>query len=171
MTQGNVPAALRVVEDKWKEIFPEYPLQYSFIDQDYDNLFRSQIRLTGLLKYFTILALIIACLGLYGLSAYSAERRTNEVGIRKVMGAGQAIVMYTMSKEYLLLVLVSIVIALPLGWIIVTDMLKQFAYRIDLSIYVFAGIASGAIMIALITVSFQAYKASGINPAEALKVE
>jgi len=171
LTSGNIPASLIAVEKIWKEVIPEYPLQYTFIDQDYDNLFRSQLRLTRLLKYFTILAVIIACLGLYGLSSYSAARRTNEVGIRKVMGAGSFTVMYTLSKEFLVLVLISIVIAIPVGWIIVENLLRQFAYRIDMSILVFAGIALGAIIIALITVSFQAYRASGINPAEALKVE
>ncbi len=171
LAPANIPNSLKVVEDKWKELIPEYPLQYTFLDQDYDNLFRSQIRLTGLLKYFTILAVIIACLGLYGLSSFSAERRTNEVGIRKVMGAGSFAVMYTLSKEFLLLVLVSIVIAVPVGWIVVGKLLKQFAYRIDISILVFVLIALGAILIALMTVSFQAYKATGINPSEALKVE
>jgi putative ABC transport system permease protein len=171
LTPGNIPSSLKSVEKIWKEVIPEYPLQYSFIDQDYDNLFRSQMRLTGLLKYFTILALIIACLGLYGLSSYSAERRTNEVGIRKVMGAGSFAVMYTLSKEFLLPVLISIVIAIPVGWIIVGNLLKQFAYRIEMSILVFIAIAMGAIVIAILTVSFQAYRASGTNPAEALKVE
>ncbi len=168
---GDIPASLKSVEKIWKEVIPEYPLEYTFIDQDYDNLFRSQMRLTSLLKYFTILAVIIACLGLYGLSSYSAERRTNEVGIRKVMGAGAFTVMYTLSKEFLALVLISIIIAVPLGWIVVGNLLKQFAYRIDLNILVFAAIALGSIIIALLTVSFQAYKATGINPAEALKVE
>jgi predicted permease len=171
LTPGNIPASLKSVEKTWKEVIPEYPLEYSFIDQDYDNLFKSQIRLTGLLKYFTILAVIIACLGLYGLSSYSAERRTNEVGIRKVMGAGSFKVMYTLSKEFLILVLISIIIAIPLGWIIVGNLLKQFANRIDMSLLVFAGIGLGAVIIAMLTVSFQAYKATGINPAEALKVE
>ena len=83
LTPGNLPGSLKSVEKVWKEVVPEYPLQYTFIDQDYENLFRSQIRLTELLKYFTILSLIIACLGLYGLSAYSAERRTNEIGIKR----------------------------------------------------------------------------------------
>jgi putative ABC transport system permease protein len=123
------------------------------------------------LKYFTILALIIACLGLYGLSSYSAERRTNEIGIRKVMGAGSIKVMYALSIEFLLLVMLSIIIAIPVGWILVNNLLKEFAYRIDISYLVFAGIAVGAIIIAMLTVSFQAYKATGINPAEALKIE
>jgi putative ABC transport system permease protein len=159
------------VEKVWNQVIPEYPLEYTFVDQDYDNLFRSQMRLTGLLKYFTILAVIIACLGLYGLSSYSAERRTNEVGIRKVMGAGSLDVIFTLSREFISLVVISLIIAIPLGWIIVGKLLKQFAYRIDISIIVFASIALGAIFIALFTVSFQAYKASGTNPAEALKVE
>jgi ABC-type antimicrobial peptide transport system permease subunit len=171
LTPGNIPASLQAVEKTWKEVVPDYPLQYSFIDQDYDNLFRSQMRLTGLLKYFTILAVIIACLGLYGLSSYTAERRTNEVGIRKVMGAGSLAVMYTLSKEFLLLVFVSIVIAIPVGWIVVTNLLKQFAYRINLNFMVFVIIAFGSVLIAMLTVSFQAYRATGINPAEALKVE
>jgi len=171
LTPGSVPESLKVVEKSWKTVIPEYPLDYTFIDQDYDKLFRAQIRITGLLKYFTILAIIIACLGLYGLSSYSTERRTNEIGIRKVMGANSITVMFTLAREFLLPVLISIVIALPLGWIIVRNLLKQFAYRIDISFYVFAGIAAGAIVIAMLTVSFQAYKATGINPAEALKVE
>jgi len=129
------------------------------------------MRLTSLLKYFTILAVIIACLGLYGLSAYSAERRTNEIGIRKVMGAGSFSVMYTISREFLVLVIISIVIAMPLGWVIVGNLLKQFAYRIEMTTLVFAGIALGAVIIAMVTVSFQAYKATGINPAIALKIE
>jgi putative ABC transport system permease protein len=171
LTPGDVTASLKAVEKTWKAVIPEYPLQYSFIDQDYDNLYRSQIRLTGLLKYFTILAVIIACLGLYGLSSYSAERRTNEIGIRKVMGASSLMVMYSLSKEFLILVLISIVIAIPIGWIIVAKLLKQYAYRIDMSLLVFAEIAFGALLIALLTVVFQAYKSTGINPSEALKVE
>jgi putative ABC transport system permease protein len=171
LTPGNIPESLKVLEKGWKAVVPEYPLDYTFIDQDYDKLFKAQIRITGLLKYFTILAIIIACLGLYGLSSFSTERRTNEIGIRKVMGADSITVMYTLAREFLLPVLISVFIAIPVGWIIVRNLLKQFAYRIDIHFYVFAGIAAGAILIALLTVSFQAYKATGINPAEALKVE
>ena len=171
LTPGNIPASLKAVEKNWKEILPEYPLQYTFIEQDYENLFRSEMRLSSLFKYFTILAVIIACLGLYGLASYSAERRTNEVGIRKVMGAGSFTVMYTLTKEFLLLVIISIIISVPSGWLIVSKLLHQFAYRIELNPLVFAGISAGAIFIAILTVSFQAYKATGINPAEALKVE
>jgi ABC-type antimicrobial peptide transport system permease subunit len=171
LTPGSVPESLKAAEKAWKEIVPDYPLEYTFIDQDYDKLFKAQIRITDLLKYFTILAIIIACLGLYGLSSFSTERRTHEIGIRKVMGADSITVMYTMAREFLLPVLISVIIAIPIGWIIVRNLLKQYAYRIDISFYVFAGIAAGAILIALMTVSYQAFKATGINPAEALKVE
>ncbi len=171
LTPGSTEASLKAVETVWKNVITDYPLDYSFIDNDYENLFRSQLRLSSLLKYFTVLAVIIACLGLYGLSAYSAERRTNEVGIRKVMGAGSFEIMYTMSKEFITLVLISIVLAFPLGWIIVGKLLNQFASRIDMSIPVFVAIALGSVVIAMLTVGFQAYKASGINPAEALKIE
>ena len=171
LAPDNVPGSLKAVEKAWKEVVPEYPLAYSFIDQDYDKLFRAQIRITTLLKYFTILAMIIACLGLYGLSSYSAERRTNEVGIMKVMGADSFAVMFTLVKEFMLPVLISIAIAIPIGLIIVRNLLKQFAYRIDISFFLFAGIAACAIVIAMLTVSFQAYKATGINPSEALKTE
>ncbi len=171
LTPGQITASLKSVEKIWNEILPEYPLDYSFIDQDYNDLYKSQIRLTGLLRYFTILAIILACLGLFGLSSYSAERRYNEIGIRKVMGAGPVTVMYTLSREFLLLVLIAIVIAIPAGLIIVEKLLNQFAYRIDMNVMIFAGIAVGALVIALFTISFHAYRAIGINPAEALKVE
>jgi len=171
LTPGKTAESLKSVEKVWKEVVPEFPLEYTFIDEDYRNLFRTELRLTELLKYFTILALIIASLGLYGLSAYSTERRTNEIGIRKVMGADSLKIIITMAKEYMVLVLISLMISLPAGWIIVSKLLKQFAYRIDLNIFVFAAIAAGALFIALFTVSFQAFKSSRINPAEALKIE
>jgi predicted permease len=171
LTPGKTKESLASVEKTWNEIIPEFPLQYTFIDQDYENLFRTEIRLADLLKYFTVLALIIASLGLYGLSSYSTERRTNEIGIRKVMGADSLIVIRTMAREYLVLVIVSLLIALPAGWVIVHKLLQQFAYRIDIKIIVFAVIGAVTILIAALTVGYQAYKASCINPAEALKIE
>jgi putative ABC transport system permease protein len=124
-----------------------------------------------LLKYFTVLALFIACIGLFGLASYTAERRTNEIGIRKVMGAGNFSIIYSVSKEFLLLIVISITIAFPAGWIIMKKLLAQFPYRIDLDFMIFLLIAAGAVTIAMLTVSFQAFRAAGINPAEALKIE
>lgn len=171
LTPGNIPGSLKAVEKVWKDVIPEYPLEYTFIDQDYDNLFTSEQRLSKLLKYFTVLALFIACIGLFGLASYSAERRTNEVGIRKVMGAGNFSIIYSVSKEFLILIIISIAIAFPAGWIIMKKLLAQFPYRINLDPVIFLLIAAAAVAIAMLTVSFQAFRAAGINPAEALKIE
>lgn len=171
LTPGNIPGSIRAVEKVWKDVIPEYPLEYAFIDQDYNNLFRSEMRLSMLLKYFTALTLFIACIGLFGLASYSAERRTNEVGIRKVMGAGNFSIIFSISKEFLLLIFISIAISFPVGWIIMRKLLAQFPYRIELEFMIFVFIAASAFAIAMLTVSFQAFRASGINPAEALKVE
>ena len=171
LTPGKTEESIKAVEKIWDEMIPEFPLHYTFIEQDYENLFRSEMRLIALLKYFTVLALIIASLGLYGLSAYSTERRSNEIGIRKVMGADSSSVIITMAREFLVLVLISIFIALPLGWLVVESLLKQFAYRIEPGIIVFVIIGAGALIIAWGTVSFQAFKAARINPVNALKTE
>jgi ABC-type antimicrobial peptide transport system permease subunit len=171
LAPGDLPVTLKTVEKIWKRVVPDYPLEYSFIDQDYDKLYRTEIRMGLLLKYFTMVALIIACLGLYGLSTHAASRRTREIGVRKVMGAGVLSVIFSLSKEFLILVIISIAIAFPLGWYAVHTMLLEFAYRINMSWLVFGAIGLGALVVALATVSLQAYKASCVNPAVALKTE
>jgi putative ABC transport system permease protein len=171
LTPGDVPASLKSLERKWKEVIPEYPLEYTFIDSDYNNLFQGKMHKAQLLKYFTILSIIIACLGLYALSAYSTERRTNEIGIRKVMGAGSLRIMYTLSEEFVHLILISLALAIPIGWIIVKSLLKSSANRIDINPVVFVVVALVAVVVGMLTVGIQAYKATLVNPAEALKVE
>ncbi|MBN1198856.1 MAG: ABC transporter permease [Bacteroidales bacterium] len=171
LAPGNLPASIAALEKTWQKVIPDYPLDYSFIDQDYNELYRVEMRMGLLLKYFTIVAIIIACLGLYGLSSYAASRRTREIGVRKAMGAGVFSVIYSLSREFLILVIISIVLAFAIGWYVIGEMLNEFAYHIDMSALVFGIIAIGALILALITVSFQAFKASGINPAMALKAE
>lgn len=171
LTPGKTEESLSAVEKAWNSVITEFPLEYTFVDQDYENLFRSEIRLTDLLKYFTILALIIASLGLYGLSSYATERRTNEIGVRKVMGADSPSVMFTMAREFLALVLIALAIALPAGWFIVNKLLQQFAYRIEINILIFALIAAATLVLAALTVGYQAYRASCTNPATAIKRE
>ncbi len=171
LAAGNLPASLKTLEKTWHRVIPDYPLDYTFVDRDYDLLYRSEMRMALLLKYFTIVAVIIACLGLYGLSAYSASRRAREIGVRKVMGASVFSVIYDLSKDFLVLVVIAIAIALPLGWYVVGKMLNEFAYRIDMSILVFFTTGLCALVVAMVTVSFQAYKASGVNPAESMKYE
>lgn len=171
LTPGKTEESLAAVEKTWNSVITEFPLDYTFVDQDYENLFRSEIRLTDLLKYFTVLALIIASLGLYGLSSYATERRTNEIGVRKVMGADSLSVMFTMAREFLFLVLIALAIALPAGWFLVNKLLQQFAYRIDISILIFILIAAATLILAALTVGYQAYRASCTNPATAIKRE
>ncbi len=171
LAPGNLPATLKIVEKIWKKVVPDYPLEYSFLDKDYENLYRTEMRMSLLLKYFTYVAIIIACLGLYGLSAYAAGRRTREIGVRKVMGAGVVSVIFSLSKEFILLVIISIALAFPLGWFAVNKMLSEFAYRIEINWLVFGEIGLGALIVALATVSFQAYRAAAVNPAVALKTE
>ncbi|MCU0363586.1 MAG: ABC transporter permease [Bacteroidales bacterium] len=170
LSGSDIPGSIKAVEGAWK-IIPDYPLDYTFVDQDYENLFRTQMRLTSLLKYFTVLAVIIACLGLYGLSSYSTGRRTREVGIRKVMGAGQPEIVKLITFEFLIPVIISIVIAFPLAAVVVGKLLSQFANRIDMSISVFVLVALASVIIATLTVSYQAFRATRINPSEAVKNE
>ncbi len=171
LTPGNIPGSLKAIEKVWGDVLPEYPLEYTFVEQDYDDLFRSESRLSMLLKYFTVLALFIACIGLFGLASYTAERRTNEIGIRKVMGAGNLSIIYSVSKEFLILIVISLTIAFPAGWLIMKKLLAQFPFRIDLDFMIFLLIAAASVAIAMLTVSFQAFRAAGVNPAEALKIE
>jgi ABC-type antimicrobial peptide transport system permease subunit len=171
LSGSDIPQALKTAENTWNKIIPEYPFDYSFVSEQYNDLFRSQIRLANLLKYFTILAVIIACLGLYGLSAYSAQKRTNEIGIRKVMGADTKTILYSMIREFVLLISISLLIAVPAGWLIVKSLLNQFASHIDIKAEIFVLISAGTIIIAILTVLWQAFKASRINPAVALKIE
>jgi len=171
LTPGDIPASLISLGRKWKEVIPEYPLEYTFIDQDYNHLFEGMAHRAQLLKYFTILSVIIACLGLYALSAHSAERRTNEIGIRKVMGAGSFRIIYTLAEEFILLILISLALAIPIGLIIVKSLLNSSANRIDINPLVFVMVAISAVIIGMLTVGIQSYRATNINPAEALKVE
>ena len=168
---GDLPVSLKALEKTWHRVIPDYPLEYTFVDQDYEMIFQNGVRMGLLLKYLTIVGVIIACLGLYGLSAYAASRRTREIGVRKVMGAGIMSVIYALSKDFMILVVIAIAIAFPIGWYVIGKMLKEFAYRINLNWMVFGAIGLGALVVALVTVSFQAYKAAAVNPAVALKAE
>jgi ABC-type antimicrobial peptide transport system permease subunit len=163
---------MKGIEETWKEVIPEYPFDYEFVDEDLDRMYRAEERLGKLLKYFTILAIIIACLGLFGLASFTAEQRTREIGIRKVMGSRVMSVMLLLSREFTILVLVSCILAIPAAWYVLKyGFLQNFEYRIPLVWWVFAGAAVTALGIALLTVSYQAARAALTNPAEALRYE
>jgi len=164
-------AALASIENTWKSTAPGFPFSYRFMDERLELLYRTEQRIGLIVKYFTCLAVLICCLGLFGLSSYAAEQRTKEIGIRKVLGASMGNVMLLLSKEFTKWVLLANIIAWPAAWLIMDNWMQGFAYKTEISwhIFVFAGCA--ALLIALITVSSQAYKAAASTPAAALRYE
>ena len=141
------------------------------MDQDFDAAYRSEQRIGKIFVIFTTLAIVIACLGLFGLAAYAAEQRTKEIGIRKVLGADVSAIVAMLSKDFVKLVLLSIIIASPLAWYLMNKWLQDFAYRINIHWWVIAIAGTGALAIAIITISFQSFKAAMANPVNSLKDE
>jgi len=167
----NMNDLMRFIRSTWDEHFPGVPFEYSFLDENFDREYRYEDRMGKLLGIITTLGFIIACLGLFGLATFVARNRTKEIGIRKVLGASTANIVAMLSKKFILLVLVSIVIASPLAWYSMTTWLQDFAYRIDMSLFVFFVAAAGALAIALATVCIQGIRAAVANPANSLRNE
>jgi putative ABC transport system permease protein len=168
---ANIPAMLDNIKSKWHTLSPNRQFSYTFLDQNFDALYRSEQRTGAISIAFTSLAIIIACLGLFGLAAYAAEQRTKEIGIRKVLGANIATIVGMLSKDFIRLVLVAIVIAVPAGWWAMHSWLQSFAYRQEIQWWVPAVAGITAIAIALITISFQSVKAALTNPVKSLRSE
>jgi putative ABC transport system permease protein len=168
---NNVPATIAAIENKWKEIIPNRPFSYYFLDEFFDRQYRSETRFGNLFLYFAIIAIIISCLGLLGLASYSTFQRTREIGIRKVMGASVSGIVHMLSKEFLILLLVAFIIATPVAWWVMYGWLQDFSYRVDISWWIFLLAGTIAFLIALLTVSFQAVKAAGANPVNSLRTE
>ena len=167
----NVSGTIGFLEDTWKKFVPNFPFEYSFLDERLDNLYRAEERMGQVFKYFTLLGMFIACLGLFGMASFSAEQRTKEIGIRKILGASVPNVVSLLSKEITKLVLISNLIAWPIAYFIMNRWLQSFAYRTKIGIWVFLGSAVIALAIAFLTVSYQSTKAALINPADALHYE
>ncbi|WP_339877507.1 ABC transporter permease [uncultured Algoriphagus sp.] len=153
------------------EKFTGQPLSYSFMDEDYQSLYASEQRVSDLAKYFGTTAIFLSCLGLFGLAAFTAEKRKKEIGVRKVMGASLVSILTLVSKDFIALILVSILIAVPVAWYFANSWLQSYAFQTDLSWWIFAGSGVLLIVISLITVGYQAYKAASANPVESLRSE
>jgi len=162
---------LRQTEKLWKSLAPDVPFEYSFLDKNYEALYRSEERMGNIFSIFTALSILVACLGLFGLSVYTAERRIREIGIRKTLGASVQSLVGLLSKDFLKLVLISALIAFPLAWWAMNKWLQDFPYRTSITIGVFLSAGSLAVFIALYTVSFQAIRAARTNPSKSLKME
>jgi ABC-type antimicrobial peptide transport system permease subunit len=169
--QQNVKQSINKIEDVWKRFVPAVPFDYKFVDEEFGNKFRKEERVGKLSSYLAVLAIFISCLGLFGMASFVAEQRTKEVGIRKVLGASVANVWRLLSTEFVLLVLFSSVLAAPVAYYLSSNWLDDYDYRIKISWEVFVAAAIAALLITLITVSFQAIKAAIANPIRSLRTE
>jgi len=167
----NLPAMLAQIEATWKTTAPHEHFEYSFMDADFDALYRTEQRMGNLFVTFTTLAVFIACLGLFSLAAYAAEQRNKEIGIRKILGAGVSTIITMLSKDFIKLVFISIIIATPLAWLIMNKWLQGYAYRQNIQWWMLLSAAAGALVIAFVTISSQSFKAARSNPVDSLRSE
>ncbi|MEO8852448.1 MAG: FtsX-like permease family protein, partial [Ginsengibacter sp.] len=167
----NIQATLASVERTWKKYLPEIPFQYSFLNESYNKLYQSEQRQGTIFTTFACIAIFIACLGLFGLSAFEITQRVKEIGVRKVLGANISSIVTLLSKDFLKLVLIATIIAFPIAWFAMSHWLQGFAYRVHIHWWVFLLSAILALIVALVTVSFQAIKAAGANPVDSLRSE
>ena len=169
--QHNAQQAIAAIATVIKKNNPEYPFQYKFVDDQFNSMFHSEALMSSLSTMFASLAIFISCLGLFSLAAYTAERRIKEIGVRKVLGASVPGIAALLSKDFLQLVGIACFIAFPIAWWMMHNWLLNYAYRITISGWIFAGAGSAAMLIALITVSFQSVKAALANPVKSLRCE
>jgi putative ABC transport system permease protein len=167
----NLPQTIAAIERIYKTLFPGNPFSYNFVDEKFDEQYRNDQRFAALFSVFAGLAILIACLGLFGLASFSARQRTKEIGIRKVLGASVSGIVALLSKEFVKLILLANLIAWPIAYFTMNKWLQDFAYRIEIGWWVFALAGGMALLIALLTVSTQAIKAALANPVEALRYE
>ena len=170
-TSGNVPAALAQIEKTWKKYLPEIPYEYKFLDARYAKLYEAENKESSILIIFSCIAIFIACLGLFGLSAFTITQRVKEIGIRKVLGASTGSIVELISKDFLVLVVIAAIIAFPVAWYAMNHWLHNFAYRINIAWWVFVAAGIIAFLIAFATISFQAVKAAISNPVKSLRSE
>ena len=168
---GNINNLISQVENKWKAMAPTMPFSYRFMDDSFDEMYRSEQRVGKIAIIFSVLAILIACLGLFGLATFIAEQRTKEIGIRKVLGASVQGIVQLLSKDFVKLVVIAFIIAVPAGWFFMNKWLQDFVYRIHMSWWIFALAGITVLIVALVTVSFQAIKAALTNPVKSLKTE
>jgi ABC-type antimicrobial peptide transport system permease subunit len=167
----DASTVLKAIENIWSKSFPDFVFEYQFLDEKVDSFYKEERRLSHLYKIFAVIAIFLSCLGLYGLASFMALQRIKEVGIRKVLGASVSSVVYLFSKEFIILVGIAFIIASPIAWYFMHKWLQDYVYRINMSWWIFMVGGISAIIIALLTVSFQAIKAAIANPAKSLRTE
>ncbi len=168
---NNINKTLATIEQKWKTFEPNYPFTYSFFDQQFDALHQAEQSTATLIKWFTFLAILVTCLGLFALSTYAALQRRKEIGIRKVLGASIPNLVGMLSKDFLKLVVIALVVAAPIAWYFSNQWLQNFAYHIEVESWMFVVTAILSIFIAFATISIQSIKAALANPINSLRDE
>ena len=164
-------SAMQSVKKIWEQTFPDYVYEYKFLDEKIESFYKQESQLSQLYKIFAVIAIFLSCLGLYGLVSFMAVQRVKEVGIRKVLGASVSSVIYLFSKEFIILVTIGFLIASPIAWYFMDKWLQDYVYRVNISWWIFLVAGISAVIIALITVSFQAIKAAIANPVKSLRSE
>jgi len=171
LKENDMQPTLSYIETKWKEIFPGEPYTFTFLNERFNRQFETDEKRGKIFTLFTILAILIACLGLFGLASYMVEQRTKEIGIRKVFGANEAIVLRLIARDFLILVIIGIVIATPVAYYFMNNWLKNYVYRTNIGLPLMISAALLTILITFITISYKAYQAAIMNPARSLKTE
>ncbi len=167
----DITGLLTSLKKQWSQFTTDSPFTYSFLDERFNDTYKAEQKIGNILGIFAGLTIFVACLGLFGLATFTAEQRTKEIGVRKVLGASVGSIVALLSKDFLTLVLIALVIASPIAWYIMDRWLQDFAYRIDISGWIFAGAGLTAVAIALLTVSYQSIKAALMNPVRSLRSE
>ena len=167
----GVPETLASIEEVWSQFAPERPFEYSFLDETIDEQYKAEAGLGKIFGYFSGLAVLIACLGLFGLASFTAERRTKEIGLRKVLGASTEKIVVLVSMDFIKLVVIAFLVAAPVAYLVMNRWLESFAHRVDVSLVTFVIAGVGAFVIAGLTVSYQSIKAALTNPVETLRYE
>jgi putative ABC transport system permease protein len=167
----DIASTLERMEQTWLKVAPHLPFTYNFLDEEFDQLYSDVENLGAILKYFTVIAGFIACLGLFALSSFAAGKRTKEIGIRKVLGSSVGDILFLLNKDFLKIILLANVIAWPISWVLMNSWLENFPYRVGLSwsTFVLSGLLT--LFVTLVTVSFQTLKASFTNPSNSLRYE
>jgi putative ABC transport system permease protein len=171
LSGNNTKEVLTFLENKWKEIFPDQPFAFTYLSERFNRQFEADEKRGLIFTIFTILAILIACLGLFGLASYMVEQRTKEIGIRKVFGANESIILSLIAKDFLVLVSAGIVIAIPVAWYFMTNWLQNYVYRTNIGVPLIIIASLLTFAITFITISYKAYQASVMNPASSLKTE
>ena len=171
INNGDIPQTLSFVQEKWKEFFPEKAFEYEFLDQALDDAYAAEERFGNIITYFAWIAVLISCFGLFGLAALLTQHRFKEIGIRKILGASVSQIISSLALDFLKLIGLAMVLALPLVWYFMDNWLQDFAFRIDFPFWVPFAVGLGVLLLAFLTISSQTLKAALSNPVKALRYE